>query len=490
LTPLEDRTLPATGLSVSLGSDGILRVADWRAGDSVAVHQTVASVVLDATGYEQTFTGVTRVFVDVQSDASVLNDTAGLGGAAARQVYLTRRDPTGTKIASSGNLAPGTAPGTTSGPPTGGTAGTGTGTVPPPPKPDWFDAALNDPTLRAQARSLAADKTLDRIDLLKLFAQAASDGTVSAAEFHDLTALVNPDWSLAGGGSNTPQYAMPDSVRSLASKVVGDDPANASYQGAALGDLHASSAGDQLTKLVNKWFLGLDRPKASSGTTYRPVDGPLFQGGPSAQDVLQGRTDDCYYLAALAEVAQDRPQAITDMFTDNGDGTITVRFFHDGVADYVTVDRFLPTDAAGNRVYAGFGSGATTELWVALAEKAYAQLNASGWIGQDGTNTYAGIAEGYGDAALQHITGQAAGFTRIVATSADQLAAAVTAGLPTILDSRPSPGNGVVPAHAYGVASYNAATQKFTLYNPQGGTIQLNWTQIVQSFSGYWQSAQ
>jgi hypothetical protein len=30
------------------------------------------------------------------------------------------------------------------------------------------------------------------------------------------------------------------------------------------------------------------------------------------------------------------------MFTKNGDGTYSVRFFNNGVAEYVTVDRELP----------------------------------------------------------------------------------------------------------------------------------------------------
>jgi hypothetical protein len=307
---------------------------------------------------------------------------------------------------------------------------------------------------------------------------------VSAAELHDLNALVRPDWTAANG---VPQFKMSEAVRTLSGKVVGDDPANRSYQGAPLGDLSAGSGADQLNKLVGKWFLGLDRPKIASDTAYRLLDGPLFRNGPVNGDVAQGRVNDCYFLAALAELAIDRPQALQDMFTDNGDGTYTVRFFNNGVADYVTVDRLLPTDATGRRAYAGFGTVPNTELWVALAEKAYAQLNASGWIGQDGTNTYAGIADGYGDLALEQITGQAAGFTRIIVSSSDQLAAAVAAHRPTILNSRPSPGNGVVANHAYAVLGFNAATQTFSLYNPQGSSIQLTWTQIVQSFSGYWQ---
>src|SRR5262249_60731869 len=107
--------------------------------------------------------------------------------------------------------------------------------------------------------------------------------------------------------------------------------------------------------------------------------------------------------------------------TDNGEGTFTVRFFRSGVAEYVTGDRFLPTDSSGRPVYSSFGrryDDPGNELWVALAEKAYAQLNESGWIGQDGTNSYAGIDGGYGDDALRQITGGPAGWAGISAAAA------------------------------------------------------------------------
>ena len=43
---------------------------------------------------------------------------------------------------------------------------------------------------------------------------------------------------------------------------------------------------------------------------------------------------------------------------------------------------------------------------------------------------------------------------------------------------------GLLPCKPLG---YDSATQKFNLYNPQGSSIQLTWTQVTQSFSGFWQ---
>src|SRR5262249_12579461 len=134
----------------------------------------------------------------------------------------------------------------------------------------------------------------------------------------------------------------------------------------------------------------------TSGRTtlaYAYAQGSLFGSGVSYQDVRQGDVGDCYFMATLAALAQRTPSTITNVFADNGDGTFTVRFFKNGVADYVTVDRFLPVDASGHFVFANYGGAAndpTNKLGVALAEKAYAQLNESGWIGQDNTNSYNG----------------------------------------------------------------------------------------------------
>ena len=74
------------------------------------------------------------------------------------------------------------------------------------------------------------------------------------------------------------------------------------------------------------------------------------------------------------------------MFTDNGDGTYTVRFYNGGKPDYVTVDSYLPAVTPTSYRYptrfVSLYDRPITDTWVALAEKAYAQECASGWIGR------------------------------------------------------------------------------------------------------------
>jgi len=117
---------------------------------------------------------------------------------------------------------------------------------------------------------------------------------------------------------------------------------------------------------------------------YRDI--PLFPHDPSPNDISQGQLGDCYLVSSLSAIAMQNPRAIKDAMRDNGDGTVTVRFFqrkpaegmeagHDDVFTpvYVTVDKIAPKT-----------SGALNSLWVQMFERAYA---ASGMF----------ISEGYTD---------------------------------------------------------------------------------------------
>jgi hypothetical protein len=83
------------------------------------------------------------------------------------------------------------------------------------------------------------------------------------------------------------------------------------------------------------------------------------------------------------------------MFIDNGDGTYCVKFYRQGVIEYVTVDTWFPS-RDGILVYAQLGRPMLMEkaglhqqsLWVALAEKAFVLATASGWTGQSPDEGY------------------------------------------------------------------------------------------------------
>jgi Calpain family cysteine protease len=291
--------------------------------------------------------------------------------------------------------------------------------------------------------------------------------TLTATQLSDLRSI-----------QDTPGWGLAADVDNLFGKVVNKNPANEHYDGASLlptGKLNAGNLDSALQDLVGKWFYGTDLPKSSvKGATYHEAKGTLFgQDGPKASDIAQGAVGDCYFLSMLAETALHSPQTIRNMFIDNGDGTWTVRFYRSGVPDYVTVNGDLPAYSDGEFVYANHDfDGRTAKvadsknvLWVALAEKAYAQLGAEGWsLDVPGTGAYASLSSSQtSEAAGEQITGWRTtdwidcNSTSLNTTVLKQIAANFKdGGLITFCLN----GN-----HYYYMTGYDAATQTFTFVN-------------------------
>ena len=363
---------------------------------------------------------------------------------------------------------------------------------------------LEDPALCRLVRAdFKRDGAIARNDMLGIFQLVEGNGTtISAADGHDLKIL----WA------NAAELKMPAYVQVLTGDVINDNnPADAHYQGAALGKLKVGGPTSVLADLVNKWFLGLDLPSIqgayvkgsfSPASKYSsPSDfssDPLFSSsGPSYKDLEQGALGDCYFVSALGTIADASPQAIENMFLKNGDGTYTVRFFAaDGKADYVTVNTALPLSAKGRLEYERLGTD--NSLWLALAEKAYAEWDETGDAGRGNVNAYENLAGGkslhvfeqtldaYGQAQDEKWTSSATA-AKSAALESDLINAlgspanAVTISTINTLGD-PDQATGLYPGHCYVVLGYNATQQTFQLYNPWGHdqpVQNLTWSQLA-----------
>ena len=214
------------------------------------------------------------------------------------------------------------------------------------------------------------------------------------------------------------------------------------------------------TKGMNMYWLHFN------GTLFGPDGMPHPE-----KDVVQGDTGDCWFLASLAAVARKDPAFIKNHIWQNANGTYTVRLYQNGKPVDVTVTGDLP---AGQQGYAGTPGNVG---WVAIYEKAFAQLNGG----------YGNIEGGYGNTGMADITGQQTSHQSWGGpefwTSSPSLTDiqarlkqgdAVTAGTTddkflwwggNTLDN-----NKIVADHEYYVKSVNTSTQPptITLVNPWG----------------------
>ncbi|HBJ33273.1 MAG TPA: hypothetical protein DDZ51_00630 [Planctomycetaceae bacterium] len=360
------------------------------------------------------------------------------------------------------------------------------------------NANLQDPAIAALLQTLYGDGEISRAEMMQLIRSTVSNGNISSAELSDLRFLASAQTN----------FQMPAHVRELARSLVTNNPANLRYRGQALGNLVAGSTATHVNNLVDKWFLGTDEPTlVGSGISYRNATGSLFVGAPTIQQSRQGVLGDCYFIASMISIAAKNSSAIQNMFIDNGDDTFTVRFFGGamgsffqnglissgfvsgtGVASYVTVNRRLPTFSNGTLAYSGMGLSATasnTPLWIALAEKAYAQWNELGKSGRDGTNRYASIEGGWMSNTNSQVLGHNSTNYPLSSSSKQTLINSVNAGNAVTIGTNGSVGAGLIGGHAYVVTGYSASTDRFTLFNPWGNThpAPLTWQQLQANCS-------
>jgi hypothetical protein len=493
---LETRDVPAVTLSLTAG---VMTVNATSGNDTITVRQLNGRVSVDGNATSYAATAVNSLVVNSGAGNDSIN-LQGLTTAWTKQVTVKSAAGTdsvrltnGALRTLSGTNATLTIPAANSQPSGGGGGGGGTTTT------DWFDANVHDAALKTLLKSdYNTDHVLDRSDMLGVFQEVGQDGTVNTNEFNDLKAVAN----------NTSLFGSSSYIVDLTRDVVLGNTANAHYQGTTLGNLTAGSTGAKLNNLVHKWFLGADHPNASYPgitVTYATAAGTLFgSGGPKYTDVHQGAVGDCYYVATLGELALKSPATVQSMFTVNGDGTYGVKFYQNGVTHYVTVDSQLPTYSGGWFLYANMGSQASSSsnvLWVALAEKAYAQLNESGWIRPaswgGGQNSYSGIEGGMFSDVTKQVANRTGSDYTVSASIDTSLNTAVTSGKLVGFASTSYPADSrIVGDHQYVVVSYNSSTKTVTLFNPWGinngsqypGLVSLTLSQLSANFD-YWSVA-
>ena len=218
----------------------------------------------------------------------------------------------------------------------------------------------------------------------------------------------------------------------------------------------------------------VDHPTAVG--TYTAVQGTLFgPNGPAYTDVQQGDEGDCWLMASFAEVAARDPQDIRNMFTyvgtymENGSQVqlYDVYFYTNaGHRKDVVVDTELPL---GGEQYAYPVNGV---LWVALAEKAYVEANAMGYVtcsdSSQVNNCYDVLNGGDAAWALQAITGHAAATFSIYPNGLIEDLCFDPNEL-VVLGSSNQTNSLIVPGHDYAVVNINpASATPFQLYNPWG----------------------
>jgi hypothetical protein len=222
---------------------------------------------------------------------------------------------------------------------------------------------------------------------------------------------------------------------------------------------------------VRDGILGPDAP-LDSAVHHALFLSPKGQGRDSKLDLIaasnveQARLGDCYFMAALQQLARKNPTAIKNMIQDNGpsrDGrhTYTVRFPGQGKQGIVVSE---PT------IYEVTAFGQDSQgLWTSVAEKAYRRL--MGYNLQTVGNSAAwGLELLTGKKSTSTLTWNPDLTQALSSVNRNNIMATGATGnydYKTVTDIR---GNHlrIIGDHIYGIESYDAKNQTVTISNPWG----------------------
>ena len=213
---------------------------------------------------------------------------------------------------------------------------------------------------------------------------------------------------------------------------------------------------------------------------YTEVAGSLFVSA-EADDAEQGYLADCYWVAAVAGVADRSPETIYQSIGEVGDGTFWVRTFdydpkpdgNDYVERIIRIDGLLPTHDEEVIYAQPFSDG---ELWAPLMEKAWA-------ITRYGVSLYAAVEGGWPDTVFSTITGKPSPSEWVFLLTPDQLTDAIGHALNTGSAVAMTSEDGYAPIvgwHVYTVI--DAGDGWVDLYNPWGQRLTITSDVAVQAF--------
>jgi hypothetical protein len=280
------------------------------------------------------------------------------------------------------------------------------------------------------------------------------DGHITACEVN--SALHNTSFT---GQDAAAVAALYDNISDL--EDLADDELGPENDGVTVADLNAFERLGSSSTLRS----GVEGRYAVAPSQVSSTASQLFSRGIasiSAAAVNQGGVGDCYFLAALAGLADHNPAAIQRMIRENSNGTFTVSF---PGRSPVTVAR--PTEAE-----IGLGATANSDgIWVTVMEKAYARL-------RDSDTDYEAIDGGSVSEGIEALTGKSTTTWNISLHGNDsvrsEIATAlsegrvVTANIRPELFSNASRREGMPTRHVYTIMGVDPSTHEIIVRNPWG----------------------